>query len=555
MDLEEDKNPPSTEEPDVDYDGEDERDPQAGSPTKKKKKKKKQTSTDNDLGHDTDSTNPASDASDDDDDDDDDNLQTAATAPTTAPSPTQAQLTPAERFRQRQDRLRLYYSHGSSHGAPTCYVAHKIATQLRFGNVADLLWLCMVGVTDAWLQSRLDIVGYAEMADSLREKCLKLFPLHQDLYERAQTTVYAEELLVGAGGSQQQQTKLTFSEQGRILPQTDHRFFLLRSSSLLDAMQCSNYVSTQMQLWTKPGMQRLHELLARMGYPLEDCHQPFNFMKPSLRRRLVGQLAEYGEEFGLEELEFTSFVRVTGFSTLTSASDTCYAASALLECPTISSSTEVDPSGDWDLQCFHAAYDSLGAGNHNQNGKTIMTTGLQWAMKLQRLILATAVGLVSRNAITRLRHFRYAYVTASSSGNSSSALAYSQSNNNSNNNAPYHVLAKPLALTRLAYYLMDMHRANGKWVGTDSSGRSKALPLILLAEQPATQTFLVLGQQMSEKQGHLTKNKFGQYFELVAQTMKEAVARLESFDSHVVEVDAEHVERFLEQLHYFMDSV
>jgi cell division control protein 45 len=265
------------------------------------------------------------------------------------------------------------------------------------------------------------------------------------------------------------------------------------------------------------------------------------------------------QEFGLDELEFTSFVRVTGFSSLTSASDVCYAASALLECPIVSSSslTKQDNSGDWDLECFHAAYDSLGGGGANNNSssitstnhvKTNIDTGLQWAMKLQRLILATAISLVSRNAITRLRHFRYAYVTASSGSGAVNHHQQRPTSTSTTTNASYHVLAKPLALTRLAHYLMDMHRANGKWLG-------KPLPFILLAEQPATQTYLVLGQDMSEKQGHLSPNKFGQYFELVSQSMKEAVARLELFDSHVVEVEAAHAERFLEQLHYFMDSV
>jgi cell division control protein 45 len=212
-----------------------------------------------------------------------------------------------------------------------------------------------------------------------------------------------------------------------------------------------------------------------------------------------------------------------------------------------SSSAEQDHSGDWDLECFHAAYDVLGGGAHSTHHvKANIPTGLQWAMKLQRLILATAISLVSRNAITRLRHFRYAYVTASSG--SGAVQHHHHHQQQQPTGTSYHVLAKPLALTRLAIYLMDMHRANGKWAG-------KPLPLILLAEQPATQTFLVLGQEMSERHGHLSENKFGQYFELVSQSMKEAVARLELFDSHVVEVEATHAERFLEQLHYFMDSV
>ena len=129
------------------------------------------------------------------------------------------------------------------------------------------------------------------------------------------------------------------------------------------------------------------------------------------------------------------------------------------------------------------------------------------------------------------------------------------SNDNSAQQQQHHVLAKPLALTRLAQYLMDMHRANGKWVGG-----KRQLPLILLAEQPATNTYLVAGYEMAETTGVCPKNKLGQHFAIVAQTMQrpeegQAVARLESFDAHVLEVASTHAQRFLEQLHYIMDSV
>ena len=303
------------------------------------------------------------------------------------------------------------------------------------------------------------------------------------------------------------------------------------------------------------------------------------------------------QDYGLEELEFTSFVRVTGYSSLTSASDICYAASALLECPTVSarntSQKQQQQLEDWDLNCFHTAYDALGnqaaaaavastQTNNRRNTAATLQEGIKWAKKLQCLIITTAVGLVKRNAITRLRHFRYAYVTCTSqamaAGNGGAAeptVVQSRIEDNpqdnsssaaaNNNHMEYHVLAKPLALTRLAHYLMDMHRANGKWVG-----ETKTRPLVLLAEQPATSTYLVVGYEMAEKEGQLPANKFGQYFSYVASSFgtnaaannadgdvqqAKAVARLDSFDAHVVEVDSSHVQKFLESLHYFMDSV
>ena len=60
----------------------------------------------------------------------------------------------------------------------------------------------------------------------------------------------------------------------------------------------------------------------------------------------------------------------------------------------------------------------------------------------------------------------------------------------------HHIFAKPLALTRLAHFLMDMHRSDNKWSGT------RARPaLVLLSKKPETQTYLVAGYEYSEERG------------------------------------------------------
>lgn len=209
--------------------------------------------------------------------------------PDTPPSK-QETISPRELHRQRRERLRSYYSSGSFFGSPAAFIAHHIATQLRFGDQGDLLWLACVGVTDAYLQARVDMVGYTELAMALRQNCLKLFP--SEMYDKAINTVYAEDLLGSSGGDK---TKITFSDNGRIVAENDYRFFLLRHSSLLESMVHSDFVSTRLQVWTKKGMHKLQELLAKMGYPLEECKQPFAFMKPSLRRRLHEKIMDHAE--------------------------------------------------------------------------------------------------------------------------------------------------------------------------------------------------------------------------------------------------------------------
>lgn len=202
------------------------------------------------------------------------------------------ELDPRERHRMRRNRLRVYYSGGSFFGSPASFVAYNVATQKRFGQVGDLLWLACVGVADAYVHARLDVAGYAMLSLNLKQDCQRLFP--NDLVDRVGNTVYAEHLMMGADANGDS-TQVTRSDNGRIVAQSDFRFFLLRHTSLLESMMHSNYVSTRLQVWTNKGRQRLQELLAKMGFPLDQCRQPFAFLKPKFRRLLRSRISQYAE--------------------------------------------------------------------------------------------------------------------------------------------------------------------------------------------------------------------------------------------------------------------
>lgn len=468
-------------------------------------------------------------------------------------------LTQRELFQDRRNRLQQYYSKGTFYGSPASFIAYKMATQLRFGNEnADLLWLACVGVTDAYLHSRLDVSGYSTLAIQLRSHVNRLFP--NDDFERVTNTVYAEQLDASLANDNTF-TRIGFSGNGRILTESDFRFFLLRHFSLLEGMVYSDYISTRFQLSTAKGMHRLQELLAKMGFPLTECQQPFTYMNPKLRRQLQAKFSTHAEEYGLENFEFTSFFRITGYQSLLSASDTSYAITALLEYDIVDVPSEKFNEDDLLLRSFNLALDALntnttpnsitgeGSGNclvngGNLSGATGLGAGIRLAMKQQKSIMATALSLVDRAAITRLNHFRYAYITCSSHGEHGSGSYQHQSNDDN----MYHAFAQPLTLTRLAHYLMDMHRENGKWTGT------KARPLVLLVEKPRTQTFLVVGYEFPEHAGDLLRNRFGKSFELAAQSMKGTFV-FDSFDSNVVEVARGDVQRFIEQLHYLLETL
>jgi hypothetical protein len=298
------------------------------------------------------------------------------------------------------------------------------------------------------------------------------------------------------------------------------------------------------------------------------------------------------QEYNLDHFEFTSFTRVTGYSSLLSASDTSYAVTALLEyeAPTAENNPEdsynysaADRDNVASIEAFNNAYDALGShcsepiggawktttgegydASNLVNGGTLSTTfgigaGLRFAMVLQKTIIHTAVGLMERGAIALLRHFRYAHVTSSSGAGESNShshiirndLIHRSSNsgsNTGNQNTRDHLFSKPLALTRLAYFLMDMNRENGKWSG------SRARPLVMIADKPNTNTCLIVGYEYPERAGDFVKNSFGKHFEMTAKSMN-GTFRFDSFDSNVVEVDAGDVQRFMEQLHYLLDAI
>lgn len=259
-----------------------------------------------------------------------------------------------------------------------------------------------------------------------------------------------------------------------------------------------------------------------------------------------------------------------------SASDTSYAVTALLECDTPATTGASGGKVDEDkamVEAFNIAYDALnpnvapaiglnGLANEghdaatlvnggNLSGNTGIGAGILLAMSMQRNIISTAVSLVDRSAINRLRHFRYAYLTCTSAGENQttrSDMIRTLGTNQRKEDTPTHLFSRPLALTRLAHFLMNMHRENGKWTG------NKSRPLVLMAEKPHAGTYLVVGYDYPERAGMLTRNKFGMNFELTAKSMNGNI-RFDSFDSNVVEVDGSDVQRFIEQLHYLMDAI
>jgi len=422
-----------------------------------------------------------------------------------------------ESQRSRRDRISTYYSTGTYHTAPCSWIVYQMSTQLRFSNLSDLLWLSCVGLTSSFQQNRISVTGYHVLAQDLKMHVKRLYPGN-----------YSS--LMKARYSSQDNTPIQTSENGLILCEPEFPFLLLRHTSLYDAMINSNTISLKFKVWTREGVQLLRELLAKMGFPLEECSQLYPFMKPLLRKKLKDSIEKCAPEYGFEkgELCFDGFTRVTGFQSLISACDLAHAISALLESNTSSSNgINHEQVKEQKNVSFNEAYDALNSSAelsefiNGTRSATKLQKGISLAIALQRNVISTAVNLSEKHAFIALNHFRYAYLHHA--------------------DGDYNVFCQPLALTKLANFITGMPFR-------------KKLPLVLLAEKESSD-YLVLGYTNGDDDDDVVKNRFETYFELAAKTMQDTTVRFDSFLGNAVEVEGKSAQRFIEQLYYVMNAL
>ena len=355
-------------------------------------------------------------------------------------------------------------------------------------------------------------------------------------------------------GTTSKRTVVSASRSGEVIPQDEWRLYLLNNWSLYDAVLHSDYCFSALSL--HKSRDRMHHMFAKMGVPLSETKQPYAFMKPVFRNTLKQQLKQHAPDYGLTDLTYKGFTLVTGFSSTVAASDVCYAMMAIME----TGRTENDKTKiNMALDCM--AHSRRAHGKEGQdltnlvNGGTVAHSGLSHGLQLakanQRAVMTAAIGLVEKNEIVTYKHFRFAYLHATSAGSTSSTINHgSGAAAIAAAKATANPLANPGVLRKLSAFLMEMHRAGGKWAGR------KAKPLILLAEVPSSESYVVSAYNCAHARGAVSANRFGRRFALAAEKTGregECEVRRERFDDWVVDVPRHLVNGFVHQLHMQMD--
>ncbi len=413
----------------------------------------------------------------------------------------------------RRKRLRAYYD-GTYDGPPSAALLFALTEACSTAEPTEV-WLSALGTTGARAQWRLDDDAYDDFTDYFAAQL-------RHIDARKQTS--GEPMPESGKGYQAPPGTVTYERD-------ELRFMLHRHWSLFDAMYYSNYVAARLSVWKHDGKRRLQELLAKIGLSLEACRQTYAFLSLDERTSLRDNLKVQGPAYDLDDPFTATFHRVAGGGRNVSAHDVAACVEALLEGhftedashalvraakkrrgEVVDTEDEASVEKRAFLRGFWHAYDAcLG------DDDALLSRGVHAACALQRGVVGQAVSMVEKREITTLRHFRYAYVQASND-----------------------VFSKPLALRKLALFLVGVHTTNGKWVD------AKAKPLVLLAER--RDCFLVAG--VDGREG-ARKNRLAHAFRLAAEHIQTS-SRQDLFDSSVVEVAHDDVQRFVESLHYIM---
>lgn len=238
---------------------------------------------------------------------------------------------------QHESKIANYYSQGTWYGEPISGLLYSLASDLgREDN--DLLWLAIVGVSSGEIYGHGISSGPPKKSSDMGWVSSREEQIRSVLRDEVRRLNPPEVSSAGGfGGSSSSATNNSLQTTARspddkaIRMSPEFRFMLIRHWSLYDSMLHSSFLGTKLHIWSEHGRKRLHKLLAKMGFSLNQCKQSYTHMDMDLKRTLRDRLEKYAPLYGLEGVVREGFVRCWGWSGCLSAVDVAYVIGGLLE--------------------------------------------------------------------------------------------------------------------------------------------------------------------------------------------------------------------------------
>jgi len=217
-------------------------------------------------------------------------------------------------WEEKRRKILFEYSQFSYFGQSTAYIFLEIAWSLAKDS-DEVLWLAIVGVTEMFISSKIELATYENMCKLLKNHLNRLSH-HEDVRSFDDST--NDSML-----SKKFKTTITYCK--------DLQLSLYRHWSLFESLRHTMFVSCKFKVWNIKGHKRLLEFLAELGMPLLQCKQKYDSMDLEFRKNLLGWVEDLIEKYELENIIGSTFILKKSFRGSYSANDVAFAVRALLE--------------------------------------------------------------------------------------------------------------------------------------------------------------------------------------------------------------------------------
>jgi len=413
---------------------------------------------------------------------------------------------------KRQKMLRYIKMRPRIASVPSSYAIMHFLGASQMGKSHEFYWQAIIGITDQFLRKNLDDDHYNKCCDLIRKEMATMFDIQASKYKVPRR----------ADADDESQITVQGSEAGRIESKLEYRFFMYRHCSLYEAMYYSEYIAAKMRPWNQHTRLRLQEMLAKLGMPLNECHQHYSFMSPVFKEELRRQLSKVDPDdpeaivvktpYKLENpnVMIDSFIRYNSFRNEVAAMDVVHAASALVEMckhdgfgeneKLVSNRLTMTEShmkgvfsgmaNNSQLDAFNAAYDCLSMKDD------VLKNGIRAALALQKIVVRQAEAMLDNpKDLVNHKFFRvskirkrpggtgYGWTSASGSSGPSSSIAVDDENDIED------PLGRTMVLSRLGHFVQQVCGEMGRWKGSDNKA---ALPLIIASERAHTNIIIAI---------------------------------------------------------------
>ncbi|RHY30903.1 hypothetical protein DYB32_003940 [Aphanomyces invadans] len=396
----------------------------------------------------------------------------------------------------------LQYYRGSFHGAPAATLVYELASQLNMAT-QEKVWYAIVGLTKQFVAQQIDADNYNMLVQKFQDEVLAL-PANGG----------SNDIVTDVDG-----TILPTVQNGAIAFEEEYRFMLYRHWSLYESMYYSNYVAAKLKTWQAAEFKYqwcaadvFHGLSALLDAPLHVAQKALADHVPDALQGIYD-----------EPTETSGDGAPSAPSSLPYWQHSFHLAMDALPWYVMTSACTVE--GRSFLLTF--AIHVLTLSSSSTRSCVLMERGMHMAMQLQQAIVHLGMSILDRKLLVRVKHFRYVCLRLSEE----EELLFSH----------------PSTLSKLALFLVDVHREQGKWIG------KHAAPFVLVAHVKARNVYLVVGVTCPERAGDIHRNTLGTAFALAAAETG-ALSTYDGFETTVMELRMDDIHVFIEQLHNVMDA-